>query len=316
MKLDINKIWGINGFEGIIVNPPFEDKENKNKTQHKLWIDFTKKTFKSWLLKGGLLFQISPSSFSTPSSKILNIFKEKHVRYLFLNQEVYFPKVNTTISWYIVDNTDKNELTSDEDNFNETNNKLTTIINDKYKIIIDEKLLYLPNDFCNESISIHNKVMFITENKFDVLKDYVTAHNVLLKKENSTISKTKTEKHIYPVFHTNKQIWYSSIKQSFSDMKKVMWTRSGYTKPFYDDSNYGVTDLAYYILVEDDDEGNNLAHNLNSKLFKYILKTAKWSGFGNDKVFYALPKLPNKKMNDADIFKLFNLSNEEIDYIN
>ena len=55
----------------------------------------------------------------------------------------------------------------------------------------------------------------------------------LLKKNNSSLSKIKTQTHIYPVFHTNKQTWYSSILQSFAHKKKVLWTRSGYQKPFY-----------------------------------------------------------------------------------
>ena len=76
-----------------------------------------------------------------------------------------------------------------------------------------------------------------------------------------------------------------------------------------------MTDLSYYVLVEDEEEGRILEHNLNLKLFKYILKTAKWSGFGNDKVFYALPKLPEKKYTDLEISKHFKLSDDEVDYI-
>ena len=90
-----------------------------------------------------------------------------------------------------------------------------------------------------------------------------------------------------------------------------MWSRSGYTKPIYDNGTLGVTDLSYYILVSNDEEGSNLLNNLNTKLFKYILKTAKWSGFGNDKVFYNLPKLPNLKLTDDEMFSLFSISPSE-----
>ena len=147
-------------------------------------------------------------------------------------------------------------------------------------------------------------------------KDYVTSHNIILKRNNPTLSKVKTAEHIYPVFHTNRQTWYSSILQPFAHKKKVMWTRSGYTKPFYDNGKMGVTDLAYYILVEDEEEGLNLEHNLKNKLFTYIFKTARWSGFGNDKVFYALPKLPNKKMNDDELYDFFKLNDNDRNYIN
>ena len=49
---------------------------------------------------------------------------------------------------------------------------------------------------------------------------------------------------------------------------------------------------------------------------QYILKTAKWSGFGNEKVFTSLPNLPrDMKLSDEDIFNLFNLTEEEIQYV-
>ena len=49
---------------------------------------------------------------------------------------------------------------------------------------------------------------------------------------------------------------------------------------------------------------------------QYILKTAKWSGFGNEKVFTSLPNLPrDKKLSDEDIFNLFDLTEEEISYV-
>ena len=95
-----------------------------------------------------------------------------------------------------------------------------------------------------------------------------------------------------------------------------MWTRSGYTKAFYDGGKYGGTDMMYFVLVNSHNEGLNLLHNLQSKLMRYILKTAKWSGFGNEKVFTSLPNLlRNKKLSDKDIFNLFNLTQKEINYV-
>ena len=180
---------------------------------------------------------------------------------------------------------------------------------------IDYNIFYLPNDFCEESLSIHSKVIFNQKDKLQVLYDYVTCHNVLIHR-NDTISKIKTDKHIHPIYHTNNQIWYSQVRQDWADKKKVMWTRSGYTKPFYDGGKYGGTDMMYFVLVNSHNEGLNLLHNLQSKLMRYILKTAKWSGFGNEKVFTSLPNLlRNKKLSDKDIFNLFNLTQKEINYV-
>lgn len=306
LTLDLMETWNIDKIDIIFVNPPFEDKINKNSTQHKLWIDFTLKTFNDWLSPEGYLYQISPSSFVSPSSKIFKLFKQKQVEILNLQQEEYFPTVNSSISWYIIKNID--DSTSE------------TIINKDTHLLINDSLLYLPNDFNLISLSIHKKVMFTPVDKLIINYDYVTCHNnILLKSKrantHSTLSKTETNTHIYPVFHTNKQIWWSEIKQDFADKKKVIWTRSGYTKPFYDNGKYGVTDLSYYVLVNDEDEGKYLENILTSQLFTYIFKTAKWSGFGNEKVFNSLPRLPNKKYSDQELYDYFTLTQQEITYL-
>ena len=246
LELDCMRDFSIPGFDAVVVNPPFEDKRNRKKTQHKLWIDFTKKAFNDLLVEDGLLAQISPFSFSSPSSKILKIFQNKTVLHIFFDQEEFFPKVNTTICWYIIENSDYKG--------NKTN------INDKYQINIDKEMLYIPKNFSNDSYNIHRKVMFLPKEKCKVERDYVTAHNIILKREKDdpSLSKTKTDKHIYPVFHTNRQVWYSKILQPFATKNKVMWTRSGYTKPFFDEGTMGVTDMGYYILVPNKKAGKNL----------------------------------------------------------
>jgi len=291
-------------FDVVATNPPFQDSTNRKKTQHKLWINFTRETFSKWLKPEGLLLQVSPSSFLSPSSKVLKIFQEKIVEFLRLDIKGHFPDVNSTFAYYSVINRD-------------SGGEYTNIVNEKglFTKRIDDSIFYLPNDFCDESLSIHNKVIFNQQDRLEVLYDYVTCHNVLIHR-NDTISKKYTEKHIHPIYHTNKQIWYSQVRQDWADKKKVMWTRSGYTKPFYDDGRYGGTDMMYYVIVDNANEGLNLLHNLQSKLMKYILETAKWSGFGNEKVFTSLPNLPrDKKLSDEDIFNLFNLTEEEIKYV-
>ena len=291
-------------FDVVATNPPFQDSTKKKKTQHKLWIDFTQRAFDKWLKPGGLLLQVSPSSFMSPSNKILKIFQDKMALFLHLDTKRYFPDVGSTFADYAIVNTNsvfqKTEITTSSGTFSKE---------------IDPTMLYLPNDFCEEAYSIHEKVIFNQRPKLDVRYDYVTCHNVLIHR-NDTISKTKTPDHIFPIFHTNSQVWYSKIRQDWAGKKKVMWSRSGYTKPFYDDGVYGGTDMAYYVLVPDVESGENLVSNLNTKLIKYILKSAKWSGFGNEKVFRSLPNLPiDRKLSNLEMYVLFGLTEEERDYV-
>ena len=55
---------------------------------------------------------------------------------------------------------------------------------------------------------------------------------------------------------------------------------------------------------------------MNSNLYRYIVTTAKWSGFLNGKVFSMLPKLDQtKSWTDEEIYKFFNLTDTEIEII-
>jgi len=291
-------------FDVIATNPPFQDSTNKKKTQHKLWIEFTQKTFSEWLKPGGVLLQVSPSSFLSPSNKILKIFQSKAVKYLHLDTKTYFPKVGSTFADYMIRNQSDDEKT-----------EIVTQAGTFYQKI-DSSVFYLPIDVCKESLSIHRKVIFDQKERLNVKYDYVTCHNVNILRKTDIISKTKDDEYVHPILHTNKQIWYSKIRQDFANKKKVMWSRSGYTKPFYDDGVLGGTDMAYYVLVSSDKCGENLVHNLNSKLIRYILTTAKWSGFGNEKVFCRLPNLPtDRKMTDAEMYLLFGLTDKEREYV-
>jgi hypothetical protein len=290
-------------FDLVIANPPFQDSTNRGKTPHKLWIDFTKLAFESLLKKGGYLHQVSPASFQSPSNKVLGLFKTYRTDYIDLRTSKYFPEVGSSFAHYLVCN---------EKDFNEETHIFSEL--GEMKVRLDQKVFYLPNDLCKESLSIHKKVIFHSEIKLDVKFDYVTCHNIRLRTDKS-LSTTETKVHKYKVFHTNRQIWFSSKIQDFANKPKVMWTRSGYSKPFFDPGTMGGTDLVYYVLVRDKKEGLILESQMNSLLFKYIFKTAKWSGFGNDKVFAALPRIPENVKNDDEIFDFFKFTKAEVNYV-
>jgi hypothetical protein len=287
----------------VVSNFPFQNRVSAGKTQHKIWIKMTKH-FHDMLENNDEMLLVSPQSWGSPSNKVLRIFQDNEVRYINFDSGEYFPDVGSSFSDYHIIKQGKSTGTT----------KLT-INEENYDYQIDNSLLYIPNDICDLSLSIHQKVIFSQKNKLPVKHDYSTCHNILLKKSD-TLSKTQTAKHIHPVFHTNRQTWFSSRRQDFSDKIKIMWTRSGYTKPFYDDGMLGGTDMMYYVLVGNESDGKNLARTLNSDLFQYIFKTAKWSGFGNEKVFKALPNILGINFHtDREMYEYFNLSDEEIEYL-
>ena len=331
-------------FNHIFGNPPFQDSKNKKKTQHKLWIKFTEKAVNSWLKEGGTMNWITPMSWGSPSNKVLSLLKKQEVTKIYLDTKKHFPKIGSTFCHYHLEKSPKSSQTA----FVEGGSS--------FSFMLDGSTLYIPNDVCPISLSIHKKVMHANRGKHKINYDYVTCHNVirhahdLNKKKISkncdklkmckdikeakkvlasiealyikqdsieiTVSEVKTKNHVYPILHTNNKTWYSSIKQKFFDKKKVMWSRSGYTKPFYNKGGLGCTDMGYFIFVDTDTEGKNLERFLNSKIMKYIFKTAKWSGFGNELVFSSIPVIDiiNNKSDD-DYYKAFGLTKAEIKYI-
>lgn len=293
-------------FDTVLTNPPFQDSTNRKKTPHKLWIDFTLVVFHRLLKEGGSLIQVSPESFSSPSNVVLELMEQNRTRVLRFGTGRHFPEIGSTFSDYWIEKLPN------------TGEATTQVVTKGgiFQIGLEKSVIYLPNDICCQSMSIHRKVMFSGRRTLPVEWDYVTAHNARRRDENPTLVDSPNPRHPHPVFHTNNKTWWSSIRQNWADCPKVMWTRSGYTKPFFDPGELGGTDMAYFVRVSTAEEGRALAHNLNSELFHYIYKTARWSGFGNERVFSGLPDLPRDRMLDDDeIYSHFELTDDEVRYV-
>lgn len=289
-------------FDLIATNPPFQDTVRRGKTPHKLWIEFTEKAFADWLEKDGYLAQVSPSSFRSPNSPILHLMKERQTQFISFDTETYFPNVGSSFAHYVIRNTPR------------PHEHRTSIVasGKRFARELHGDITYLPNVLEDADFGIHEKVMFRSRMRLDVRWDYVTCHNIRIH-DSDTLSRERSRRHRFPVLHTNKQTWWSSIQQEFATKKKVMWSRSGYTKPFFDRGLLGGTDMAYYVLVPSIKAGLRLEKILNLSLFRYIYTTAKWSGFGNERVFRLLPCVPqNVEPTDSAVFDYFELTEGEV----
>jgi hypothetical protein len=102
-------------FDVILTNPPFQDSVKRNKTPHKLWIDFTKAVFDRLLVDGGVLCQVSPASFASPSNVILDVMRENQTLVLRTDTEAHFRKANvgSSFSDYLIRKTPNNGTVTD-----------------------------------------------------------------------------------------------------------------------------------------------------------------------------------------------------------
>jgi len=160
---------------------------------------------------------------------------------------------------------------------------------------------------CRESLSIIYKFY---NNNFQKIsfKTSCELHNTTHKNKLKDI---KDDVFKFPIRHTTKRdIRYSCIKHSLSDKNKILMNLSGDLKPIYDEGLLGFTQAQLYLLIEN----NNYVKILNSKLYMFIFKICKWSGFNIDKVYQNLPYI-ELCFTDTELYEYFGLTSEEISLV-
>jgi len=299
-------------FDVILTNPPFQDSVNRNSTPHKLWIDFTKAVFSRLLADGGTLCQVSPASFGSPSNVVLDLMREYQTTVLRFDTEGHFRQAGSAVGSTFSDYSIRKAPTGDV---------ITRVVtaNGEFDLKLDLSVWYLPNDLCETAMSIHRKVIFESKDKLPVEWDYVTCHNIKRHAHRTKVVTLTEEPHKdfpYPAYHTNNKVWWTSVRPDWATQPKVVWSRSGYMQPVADEGQYCVTDMAYYILTETYEEAQNLAANMGVEVLQYVYATAKWSGFGNERVFAALPELPlDRILTNDEAYEMFELTDEEVKHV-
>ena len=278
-------------FDVLLGNPPYQGSNDKGTAQpksHNLWSKFIDKSIDLTKDDGHVAF-VTPDSWMSANSQLLNKFKQHSLNWVDTNVGKYFNVGSSFTAWSL-----------------QKNNNATVCHIDGIPVNINS-LNYLPRDFHN-SYPIHDKVVNSAFPKIAVQGD-TTCHSDYKHKKLSDVCDSVYQ---YKTHHTNAQTKFSRLKSKDFDKKKIVWSLSGYFKPFYDPGTIGTTEVCQYIVVNSDKEGTNTLSYLNSKLYRYIISTGKWSGFLNGRVIEGLPQLPNKKYTDQDLYLLFNLTEEEI----
>jgi hypothetical protein len=283
-------------FDVVVGNPPYQEQHatgGVQPTSHNLWGKFIEKSNEIVSTAGFISF-VTPDSWMSANSKVLSFFKENTLLWCNSDASKYFKEGSSFTAWVV--KKEKNHGNSYIDG-----------------MAIDLNMeLYIPRDF-RRAYPIHKKVTGVPCPKIALRFDTACHSSSSMKK----VSKEQSAEYPFKIFHTNAQFRYGKVQQKHFDKKKLVWTLSGYFKPFFDPGTIGTTEISPYVLVETEDEAKSMISYLTSKLFMFIIfYTGKWSGFTNGKVFESLPKLPgNKIWSDAELYAHFDLTQEEIDYI-
>ena len=257
LKLDIKKIWNINGFDAVIGNPPYNDDSGNKGKGHTLWTIFIEKSLKEWLLCDGYLLFVNPSLWRQPEHPLQTLMKSKQIIYLEIHDEkdgLKTFKCNTRYDIYLIQNKPY-----------EVN---TTIKTQKSEIItIDlREWDFIPNysfEIIEKIIMNKEKINILhSESKYEVRRPHMSHH--------------KTEIYKYPcVYSVNRSNelsfkWSNTIEKGMFNIPKVVFG-SGATGFIIDkNGDYGLTQWATGI-VDDVDNLENIANVLNSNKFKDII---------------------------------------------
>ena len=314
LKIDTNKEWGIKCFDIIIGNPPYQQVDEKGHSKgggNNLYSKFIYKGYELLKKDGYLVFINPPTYFGVGRSNNkddMNIRKDifNNCNILYINLEEcnkYFPNIGSLFIYYVIQ---KNER---------INKKLEIICrydNKNYTSIINQQLLndmiYIPYLLTNMSINICKKIKD-TENKLKIF------HSPDNRGDKKHVKKLKNEEFKYPIQATGVQVLYSSKPCKNQYDKKVLMSRSGYLKPFYDNGVIGVGGDCFCCLVNNKEDGDYIIKLLESKLYKFYININKWSGFHHLSVLQDIPYIKIDNINDEYIYKYFKLDEEEIKFV-
>ena len=285
LMMDVKRETGIDMFDIIIGNPPWNDKkkgtQGGSRAKNSLWDKFIKKSLRI-LNENGYLGFINPSQWrglGPGYRKIMDIIKIKQLIYLHIfgeKQSKIIFGVGSRFDLFILKNTQ--------------NTKSTEIIDElgnKNYIQLSE-WDFLPNyGFGNI------KKIITEENGINVIFSY-SLYFAYEKGKKKDMSKIKTNIFKYPVVHsiTKKDgivCWYSKeIKEdknghSHFGEPKVLLNFGRHQYPVNDfEGKYGMSQITFGIPIKSKKEGDDIIKAINTEEFKEIIKATKWGAFQTD----------------------------------
>jgi hypothetical protein len=320
LKLDTTQEWGIDLFDVILGNPPYNKGGIRSHTGKQLgdknetiWTKFIEKSFE-WLKPDGFLAFINPLSWLKKSHSLHNEMLEKHIVWLKLwdnSQSKSIINADIPISLFILQNT-----------LNVTNKKteITSILKRR-------SLTTTSTEYLNPKYSIPLAFHSI----FNKLVGFIETRNLQLEYKTKTIKSSGTKAKI-PTEYTLEDMWAVdtfTIKDGLmvkkateqhpdaNKRKLIISNKASFTGAFIDEGKLSLTgNHKFYIL------GDNLELVKKMLDFKIINIIGHYTKYGQDfldnEAFKYLPDLRKLRITDMtedEFYKLIGLTRQEINQI-
>lgn len=251
--------WGVEKFDVIVMNPPYQELKEGNTKSQALWNKFVIKTIDQ-LVEGGYLVAVHPSGWRDVDGdfkKIQNIFKSKQLSYL----EVHSKKdgiktfgAGTPYDFYCLHNVPNTMFT-----------KIKCEDGTTERVDIS-KMEFIPNGMYK---TFEKLIAKNGEERVKILYSRSAYGN-----DKPHMSKEQTEEFKYPcIYYTYKdgsfQLRYSSTNENgHFGIPKIIWSQ-GISTPIIDENGeYGVMNFACSIV----DESKNLPYIQKAMLHPDFIK--------------------------------------------
>lgn len=265
-------------FDVVVGNPPFQSTEDGSKRK-KMWVQFAEKA----IGMAEYVAFVTPEVWQKDNAKyfkdIGNLIKSKLVGYSNANK---FFTVGEDIGYWIVDNNTTSPVTLID------NNMCSPI----YKKMVRKGDKWHYRDFQQPHADDKKIFPSVADKEFNI-----------------------------PIYWTAKQVRYCRSTDVKYRGWKVIVNNSGHYYSEEDPNKYSRIDNsmtvglgAWGIKVASEDEGKNVLSWVRSKLYRVVVSKMKTGGFNNP--FVELESLGVSKLwTDTDIYTHFNLTQDEINYI-
>lgn len=284
-------------FDCIVGNPPYGDNSNQSSFTN-LWANFIIKSFE--LLKDtGYMAMVSPKTWTNQttkknnSSKVLDIIK-KHAKFVNIDEcGKYFNKIGSSFSYYIIDKSSYDK-------------ECTVITTDGQTKVLWKSIPFIPNNFNDTSIKIIQKILQ------KPLFDYISSSGTV-----GNISKTKTAKHIYSVRYSMGTEKWSDRQHKYQFVEKLIFpnqTTKNY--PIYA-PNSAPANRGVFYKVANKEESDRMLGYIKSRPIQFLISQQRnHHGVLNTEVIKRIPKVDlSKSWTDQELYEYFNLTPDEIKYI-
>ena len=294
-------------YDLIVSNPPYAkllENGKRASKNHNLIKDFLEKSL-SLLKPNGYLLFITPDNWMSYADRniLIEIITSLQIVHLDIHRaKKYFKKIGSSFTWYIIENCPyyKNINISGIWKKNEYE---SSVISKKRKYI---PLLY--NDKVERILSktVDNELL----KKFEVK----TSSDLHRYTKSALISNEKSNEYKYKLIHTPSQTVYSSRAHKYQDGYKVFISTTDNYNVFID--NCGMTQSIVFILCNNKEEAQRYLEILKHPLYVFINNICRWGNFNNIRILQSFPVPDIEYMGDEDeIYKYFNIDEEEIEYI-